>query len=286
MSAFRCMVVALALCAGCATPRKDVDHVVAAAGADGRTGAEAVPAPGSATSTWWAARGGAFVLVDCSSGAVRDLGPDASSQRFAPCSTFKVWNTLIGLESGVISSAAEAFYTWDGTNRSVADWNHNLTLGEAFRVSCVPAFQELARRIGSARMQAGIDKLGYGNRDTSAGVDVFWLPSPGRRTILISPREQAELMRRLAVGQVPFSARSQEVLKEIMRVRTSPRGVLYGKTGSAADGAGMYVMGWFVGYVESGSKKIAFACTVRGASAMGKDARAMVEAVLHEQGLL
>lgn len=62
---------------------------------------------------------------------------------------------------------------------------------------CVPAFQALARQIGPERMQSWIAKLGYGDRDTSAGIDVFWLPAKGRNTILISPVEQAQLMHRL-----------------------------------------------------------------------------------------
>jgi hypothetical protein len=38
--------------------------------------------------------------------------------------------------------------------------------------------------------------------------------------------------------------------------------------------------------VESQGRAHAFACTVTGGKAMGKDARAIVERVLEEQGLL
>ena len=113
----------------------------------------------------------------------------------APCSTFKIWNTLIGIESGIISSPDQPFYQWDGEKRSISAWNRDLTLREAFQASCVPAFQNLARQIESERMQYWLDRIEYGDRDTSAGIDVFWLPSKGRKTILISPTEQAQLVK-------------------------------------------------------------------------------------------
>lgn len=135
-------------------------------------------------------------------------------------------------------------------------------------------------------MNSWLEKIGYGNRDTSAGLDVFWLPTPGRKTLLISPREQAELMSRLATKKLPFSAKTQFILQEVMLARKTERGALYGKTGTGTDGQGNYVMGWFVGYVESPGKTYAFACLLKGEKVMGKDARAVVEKVLTEQGLL
>ena len=52
-----------------------------------------------------------------------------------------------------ISSPEEAFYKWDRAIRFIPEWNKDMTLKEAFRVSCVPAFQNLARKIGPERMQ-------------------------------------------------------------------------------------------------------------------------------------
>ena len=95
----------------------------------------------------FAGREGALVIIDCSSGANSDFRPNASAERVAPCSTFKIWNALIGLESGIIASADEAFYRWDGQTRAIPAWNKDLTLQEAFQASCVPAFQALARQI-------------------------------------------------------------------------------------------------------------------------------------------
>lgn len=234
----------------------------------------------------FAGREGTLVVIDCGEGATGTYSPQLAQQKFAPCSTFKIWNTLIGLEDEIISSADEPFYQWDGEKRFIADWNKNLTLKQAFQVSCVPAFQELARKIGPERMQAGLDSLGYGDRNISSGIDVFWLPQEGRRTILISPLEQAELVRKLATGNLAFSQRSQDVLREIMKARTTLRGTLFGKTGSSGKGPDGKSIGWYTGYIEGNGKTYAFACLVRGEDVMGKDARAIVEAVAEKEGWL
>lgn len=229
---------------------------------------------------------GVLVVIDCSSRQTATYGEDAAGTRLPPCSTFKIVNALIGLETGIIARADEPFYHWDGMERSIAAWNRDLSLKEAFQVSCVPAFQDLARRIGPERMKEWIDRIGYGNRDISAGIDVFWLPSKNRHTILISPLEQADLMQRIVAGEVPFSGQSLGVLKDLMFLRETGKGRLYGKTGSGVDEQGSYVLGWFVGYVETRDKACAFACAAHRDNMMGRDARAVVERFLEKQGLL
>lgn len=247
---------------------------------------ETASAPESAVSNAFAGRNGSLVIIDCSSGTTSTFGPQSAVVRLAPCSTFKIWNAVIGLETGIISSAEQPFYKWDGQKRSIAAWNKDLTLREAFQASCVPAFQNLARQIGAERMQIWVDKIEYGDRDTSAGIDVFWLPAKGRKSILISPAEQAQLLNKLVTGKLPFSKTSLAVLKDLMTVRKSDKGTLFGKTGSGTDDQGTYVLGWFVGYVESGGKTYAFACAAQGENIMSKDAREIVEIVVESRGLL
>ncbi len=251
-----------------------------------RLGGEAAPVPEVVIRDAFGGREGSLVIIDCASGATTTFGPRFAAERVAPCSTFKIWNALIGLETGIISRPDQPFYEWDGQERPIADWNKDLTLGEAFRASCVPAFQALARKISPERMRDWIAKIEYGDRDISAGVDVFWLPSGNRKTILISPAEQAQLMYRLVTGSLPFSSASRAVLKDLMTARQTEKGTLFGKTGSGADGRGRYVLGWYVGHVQSGGDARAFACEVRGEDVTGKDARAIVETLLERQGFL
>ncbi|HET7896212.1 MAG TPA: penicillin-binding transpeptidase domain-containing protein, partial [Flavisolibacter sp.] len=56
---------------------------------------------------------------------------------FLPASTFKIVNSLIGLQTGVISSDS-MIIKWDGVQRSNPAWNKDLSMYEAFRVSAVP----------------------------------------------------------------------------------------------------------------------------------------------------
>ena len=250
------------------------------------TSCRTFPIAGSTAKQAFGGLEGALVVIDCSNDRTTTYRPDAAKLPLPPCSTFKIVNSLIGLETGIVSSPNDHFYKWDGIARSFAAWNRDLTFREAFEVSCVPAFQSLAREIGPERMQSWISKIGYGNHDISAGIDVFWLPSIGRHTIMISPAQQAEIMRRIVSGEVPFSKASRDTLKKLMFIKKTDRGTLYGKTGSGTGDTGSFVLGWFIGYVESNGKTYAFACVAQGENVMSKDARDIVEKCFEHERLL
>jgi beta-lactamase class D len=230
---------------------------------------------------------GAFVWRDCTTGEEVVFAAATADTAFGPCSTFKIWNSLIGLEEGILGEPDAAFWTWDGEERSFATWNSDQTWRSSFAASCVPAFQELARKIGPERMQSWLEKLDYGNKDQGGRPDAFWLPRAGQRTIMITPREQARMICRMINGELPVQTESVAKLTEVMKLAETGRGTLYGKTGSGLrerpDGPMSEVdfdMGWLVGFVESGGKKHAYACLVLGDGLTGKDARRVVEDVL------
>lgn len=235
---------------------------------------------------------GAFVLRDCATGEEVVFAEKTADTAFGPCSTFKIWNSLIGLEEGILTEPDAPFWKWDGEERSFAAWNADQTWRSAFAASCVPAFQELARKIGVERMQTWLQKLDYGNKDQCGRPDGFWLPRAGQATIMITPREQARMVCRMIDGELPVRAESVAKLTEVMKLAETGRGTLYGKTGSGLrggpDGPKSEVdfdMGWLVGFVESDGKNYAYACLVLGDGLTGKDARRVVEAVLGSAGL-
>lgn len=229
----------------------------------------------------------AFVIHELSSGSRENLDPQLSSRRLTPCSTFKIYNTLIALKLGLLKGPDEPWYQWDGVRRDIKEWNQDLTLRQAFRVSAVPAFQNLARQIGEVRMKEYINRLGYGNRDISSGVDIFWLPREGKKSILISADEQIELLKKLIEGKLPFSKKNISILKEIMKVDATPKGTLYAKTGSATDASGKASLGWFVGFLESHKKTYVFACNMtEGENPSGKTSKAWVIDYFRSKGLL
>lgn len=231
-------------------------------------------------------REGALVILDTQGDALLHFNETACQEKLAPCSTFKIWNTAIGLETGIISDPDAPFWKWDGQQYRIDAWNRDQTLRSAFQVSCVPAYQALARQIGAERMKEYLDKLAYGDRDISAGLDVFWLPEKGRRTLRISPDEQAALIGKLLNGNVPFSKKTLSVLKDIMKVKETDRGTLYGKTGTGRDASGTSNIGWFVGYVESGERQFPFACVLKAKAITGADARDVAAGVFSKAGLL
>jgi beta-lactamase class D len=164
---------------------------------------------------------------------------------FSPASTFKIVNSLIGLETGVISDE-KMVIPWDGVVRSHPEWNKDLSMEEAFRVSAVNYYQEVARRIGYRSMKHWIDTLGYGNRDISGRIDSFWLNSGPLR---ITADEQLGLVKKLYFDQLPFLRRSQEIVHKVMLREDSSHYRLSYKTGWGKTATGKE-LGWIVGWIE------------------------------------
>lgn len=229
----------------------------------------------------------ALVVYNKASETKMDENPSVSGRRLSPCSTFKIYNTLIGLELGLIKGADAPWYKWDGVKRFLDGWNKDLTLREAFRVSAVPAYQELAREIGTERMKEYIETIKYGTVDISAGVDRFWLPSKEYTSIQISANEQVNLLNALLDGNLPFDHSNIEILKDIMLASQTERGRLYGKTGSGMGSDGKWNLGWYVGFLESNGNTYVFACNITGGeSPSGLVARRIVEEYFKNKKLL
>ena len=146
---------------------------------------------------------GTFIMYDEGADRYTVFSKTLSETRLPPCSTFKVFHALIGLDSGVLDrDDARTLMKWNGKPSSIAAWNHDQTLASAMRHSVVWYFQRVATGIGEERMQRGLDRIGYGNRDISGGLTRFWLQS----SLKISPREQVGLLRALFNGSLPFAA--------------------------------------------------------------------------------
>jgi beta-lactamase class D len=231
---------------------------------------------------------GTIIFIDLASDKQIVFNSNLARIRTTPCSTFKIWNTLIGIENNLITSENDQFYKWDKEIRSYPDWNKDLNLQEAFQFSCVPAYQNLARKIGLKNMQAWLDKINYGDKDISSGIDIFWLSRSNHKSIKISPEEQAILIKKLVNNQLAFKEKSKQILKNIMLFKSTERGALYGKTGSGQniDDVPDSNIGWYIGYIIGNNEKYAFACLINGKDMTGKNARELVEKILVESNLL
>ena len=142
-----------------------------------------------------------------------------SGEAMLPASTFKIPNSLIALETGVVADTDKEVFKWDGVKRSIEPWNKDHTMRSAFAASAVPVYQDIARRIGAERMQKYLDLFEYGNRDIGGGIDQFWLTGDLR----IDPMQQVDFVDRLRRGVLPVSKRSQELVRDILRGDESRR---------------------------------------------------------------
>jgi beta-lactamase class D len=180
---------------------------------------------------------------------------------YLPASTFKIVNSLIGIETGTITNE-KMVIPWDGIPRR-PEWDKDLTMEEAFKVSAVPYYQEVARRIGKDTMQHWLDTLGYGSRYGKAiiktSIDTFWLDN----SIKITSDEQLGLVKKLYFKQLPFQGRSQDIVKRIMLQENNANYNLSYKTGWGFRENGNAI-GWVVGWIEENQHPYLFVLNVEG----------------------
>ena len=101
---------------------------------------------------------GTFVLYDLQHDRYQVSDRHRADTRFIPASTFKIPNSLIALDTGVVTDEHHVF-PWDKTMREDASWNRDHTLRTALKYSVVPVYQGIARQIGAQRMQQMIQDL-------------------------------------------------------------------------------------------------------------------------------
>jgi len=186
--------------------------------------------------------------------------PRYRDSSYTPASTFKIVNSLIGIQTGAIKNE-NMVIPWDGVTRPVAECNKDLTMKEAFEVSSVPYYQEVARRIGRERMKQWIDTLGYGNRDISGPIDSFWL----NNHMKIKPDEELGLVKKLYFNQLPFFKSTQETVQSVMLREQNTNYKLSYKTGwgNLENGHGL---GWIVGWIEENRHPYFFVLNIESAN--------------------
>ncbi|HEY0970299.1 MAG TPA: penicillin-binding transpeptidase domain-containing protein [Gemmatimonadales bacterium] len=220
--------------------------------------------------------------------AIRRVGSDTTEVHdlsrartpFIPASTFKIPNSIIALELGIVRDEHQRFpFTWP--RQEIEAWNRDHTFASALAASVVPVYQQIAREVGEERYREWLARLDYGNRNPGGLVDHFWLDGDLR----ISALEQLDFLERLATMRLPVSERSQRIVHGMMRQGWSDDcATAYAKTGLSGVAARTDVsnVGWYVGWVETGGDQWVFALNLDsskpGASATRIPlARAMLE---------
>jgi len=200
---------------------------------------------------------GCFSMVNNQTGEVTVYNMKLDTQRFLPASTFKIVNSLIGLETGRITDE-KMLIKWNGVKTWNGAWNKDLTMEEAFKVSAVNYYQEVARRIGRDTMKQWIDTLHYGNMNISGPVDSFWL----NNTLKISPDEQLGLVKKLYFDKLPFQKRTQQIVRDVMLQENNTLYKLSYKTGWGFDEQ-QNSIGWVVGWIEENRHVYLFVLLVK-----------------------
>jgi beta-lactamase class D len=225
---------------------------------------------------------GAMALYDTLGNKLLCSDASRCDKGYIPASTFKIANTIIGLETGVVTDA-DSPLPWDGKQYENPDWNRDHTLRSAVQVSCVPCFQSIARKVGEAEMKDWVKRLDYGNRDIGGKIDTFWLAGALR----ISPLQQIDFLRRLDGGKLPIQERTLDTVRDVITLDVGPEHILRGKTGSAGPPEQPNEVGWFVGFVELGERRVFFATVLDGHDPnvdMRPVRRRLTEHVLRELG--
>jgi beta-lactamase class D len=191
---------------------------------------------------------GTFVLLDGNTGAVTRWNAARAGRRFAPCSTFKIPNTAILLETGAAPDT-DVVVRYDPALKASRDaWRRDHTLRSAYRESVLWYYHALARQAGLPAVSRLVQRFGYGNGDTSGGLDrgPFWIDG----TLRISADEQVAFLQRLHDHRLGLSDRTSSLTKDLMVAERRPEGTLRAKTGACHPAGDAQVTLWYVGYVE------------------------------------
>lgn len=198
---------------------------------------------------------GTLLLMNGRTGAIRVWNSERAAKRYIPASTFKIANSLIGLETGAVKDVDEVL-PYGGKPQMFKEWEQDLPLRKAIQVSAVPIYQELARRIGPERMAKGVASLAYGNMKTGKTVDRFWLDGP----LEISAVEQVRFIRQLLANELPLKPETMMAVREIVPTEPMDDATIHYKTGWCT--ATTPQIGWIVGWVEKDGANHPFALNI------------------------
>ena len=201
---------------------------------------------------------GSFVLFDPEKETYYIFNEKKAKERISPYSTFKIVDSLVALETGVLKDA-DSVMKWNGTRYPFSEWNQDQTLASAMQYSVNWYFEEMCRQIGKDDMQKYIRILDYGNQDLSGGIRDFWNQS----SLKVSPEEQVEILRKIYTDETAFSKSNVDIVKKTIKLSEKNGSTLYGKTGTGLL-EGEEGIGWFIGFVEKKENTYIFAANIQG----------------------
>jgi len=226
---------------------------------------------------------GIFLLLDLKTNKLIEYSDLSKDTMLIPASTFKIPNSLIGLETRELKDELTEF-KWNGTPYQNQAWNKDQNLKEAFQNSTVWYFQELARKIGEKHMKKYLAQFKYGNQNVRGGIDQFWLSGDLR----ISPLQQLEFLKALWNEELKLAKKTTQTMKKVFLVEKRGGATLYAKTGwGFTDGNDI---GWYMGVVENQKSTYLFVHAMVSKDArlelFGEARKSIARRILKKNGIL
>ena len=132
---------------------------------------------------------GSFVLYNQSADKWNIYNMDHASTRVSPNSTYKIYDALLGLESGIITPEHSTF-TWNGEPYPFNSWEADQDLTSAIHNSVNWYFQAIDSQAGFEAVRTFLQTINYGNQNTGTNLNLYWTDF----SLKISPIEQVELL--------------------------------------------------------------------------------------------
>lgn len=196
---------------------------------------------------------GCFVVLNPVTDTLHVYHPARAAKGYLPASTYKIPMALMGLDTGAVKDMEEVI-PYGGTKEWLKEWERDMNLKEAMKLSNVAIFHQVARRVGLDQMRAYLRLFEYGNQQT--GDDVgrrYWLEGP----MAISAIQQVDFLHRLSGGEIPLKEGTLAAVKEIILYERRDGATIYAKTGWS--GSTGQQVGWWVGWVEKEGRHYPFA---------------------------
>nr|WP_297884700.1 BlaR1 family beta-lactam sensor/signal transducer [uncultured Blautia sp.] len=220
---------------------------------------------------------GSFVLYNSKENTWSVYDPDNARKRISPNSTYKIYDALLGLESGVISPE-NSVISWNGEACPFEAWEGDQDLNSAIKNSVNWYFQSIDSQLGSDSIKSFLHTIQYGNQQTGSDMDLYWTDS----SLKISPLEQVELLKKFNENEFHFSPDNISAVKKALQLSSSDAGNFFGKTGTGRID-NRDVNGWFVGYVETSDNTYYFSVNIKADSnASGSAAAKIAMSVLSD----
>ena len=228
------------------------------------------------------------LIQDVKSGAeVYRYGAQSVCNRpLAPCNTFNIPLTLIGLDDAKVKPGET--WTWDGKPQKFKLWEHDTDLAGAWRSGAGWFFEKLARDIGPARFKQQLSAFGYGQGEVVGDPQRFWQGPSAGGGLYISTRDQAAFLRKAALGALPVKPEAIQAVQALSAdmtrgdVALTSQGANCPSTQDAARD-----VSWWVGRIQGPARDVVFALSIESQNPLpGTEIRSRTLPIFTSVGLL